>query len=480
MGILMKSFSAVTRLLKSPQALLYLLLAIGAVIFETREEFLSNTRLKECSGPGAEATLYQRYATAEFRKPRTHYVRLILLSEKAVPNEVTANACERREYIATLLRRLATLAPAVIALDIEFRRDACNDNKNSCEMAENLRKAVREVSQTIPIIMAQGEIAANETDQAGDLQVKGLSDRDLILRAHDPFEGNLLRFGLPRLACETRAAPLFWRVYGNKNTPERKPAAQFEAPAGDSADNCGSTEAGTVLKPPPEELPVVLSMEPRWEPAFAYQVARTYDSDLDGVLNRFVSDNRAPFISFIPESGFDQIPLDSLYENLPTDELRNTLRGKIVLIAQPSASDVFRDTPLGTTYGYVLQANYIEALLDDRYFLPARPWIELVLTILGILIILLIFELAEEFKAIAPWLRPLFGFGVALVFVALVFVSCSAFLTYFGRQLGFWTILVLVPFVELIFSYRALARPKQAAESDVRTIPKPVGEPPAS
>jgi CHASE2 domain-containing sensor protein len=478
MGILTKSLSAVTRLLKSPQAVLYLLLAIAAVILETREELLSNTHLKECSGPGPTAMLYQRYATAEFRKPRTHYVRLIVLSENNVPAEVWANACPRREYIATILRKLAALAPAAIALDFDFRRDACKDN---CAMAEDLRQAVKEVSQTIPVIIAEREISVDEMSQkdAEELKAKGFSSRDLILPLHDRFDGEWLTFGLARLACETRAAPLFWRVHGGKVAPREKSSIQPGSPADPDAYECGpaGAERAATVKGPDGEPPGAPQMEPHWEPTFAYQTARIYDFHLESVLRQFASQNRAAFVSFIPENDFDHIAPSTLSENAPTNELQSRLRGKIALIAQRSNSDVFEDTPLGETYGYVLHANYIEALLDDRYFRPINAWVELMLTILGILIILLMFELAEEFKGVAPWLRPLFGFGVALVFVAIVFVCCSAFLTYFGRELGFWTILVLVPFIELIFTYRALARPKRAADADGRTIQKSLGDP---
>jgi CHASE2 domain-containing sensor protein len=134
------------------------------------------------------------------------------------------------------------------------------------------------------------------------------------------------------------------------------------------------------------------------------------------------------------------------------------LRGKIVLIAENSDREDQYNTVIGLVPGYLLHANYIEALLDDRYFSPTSPYVELPLAILGIFFIVVIFEVSDELKSVPVTLRPVVGFGFASVFVAAVFILCSAWRIYFGRELIFWVPLIPLPIIEAIYSWRVQAR----------------------
>src|SRR5581483_5824630 len=78
------------------------------------------------------------------------------------------------------------------------------------------------------------------------------------------------------------------------------------------------------------------------------------------------------FASFIPESGFQKISLEKLAHGVKS--ALEQCRGRIVIIGGKWRADSGRgakedayDTPVGEMQGMYLHANYIEALLDDRY-----------------------------------------------------------------------------------------------------------------
>jgi CHASE2 domain-containing sensor protein len=403
------------------------LIAVFAVAFEMREDLLSNLGFGECDRVDTAATLlYQRYATTEFRKPRTHYVRLAVLSSQTVAASVLKNACQKREYVANLLRNLAKLGPSVIAIDFAYPPDLCTDKEDKLKSA-SLHDAISDVSKTIPIVMVASSKSAEELTKDPDLDQLlkgGLTSRSLIADPHFPFDGTQLTYGMAKVGCDKRRVPLFWWVYPNKEAVLNKTAAP----------------------------------EPHAEPSFAYETARTYDSELQKTLANSISANRHPFISFIPEDGFRQIDLRLLDDPAHTDEVQKMLRGKIVLIAENSDREDQYNTVIGTVPGYLLHANYIEALLDDRYFSPTSPYVELPLAILGIFLIVVIFEVSDELKSVPATLRPVVGFGFASVFVAAVFILCSAWRIYFGRELIFWVPLLPLPVIEAIYSWRVQAK----------------------
>jgi CHASE2 domain-containing sensor protein len=77
-----------------------------------------------------------------------------------------------------------------------------------------------------------------------------------------------------------------------------------------------------------------------------------------------------PFGSFIPEQTFQKIPIAGLADGSQAA----LCRGRIIIVGGTWAADLGRgepvdsyDTPVGRMRGMYLHANYVEALLDDRY-----------------------------------------------------------------------------------------------------------------
>jgi CHASE2 domain-containing sensor protein len=90
------------------------------------------------------------------------------------------------------------------------------------------------------------------------------------------------------------------------------------------------------------------------------------------IISRMIGDKRFVFGSFIREDDFQKISAEALKDG--KQEAIRSCRGRIVLIGGKWHSDIGTgelvdryDTPAGPMQGMYLHANYIEALLDDRY-----------------------------------------------------------------------------------------------------------------
>jgi CHASE2 domain-containing sensor protein len=89
-------------------------------------------------------------------------------------------------------------------------------------------------------------------------------------------------------------------------------------------------------------------------------------------IARAIEHDQFPFASFIREDRFQTIPIGALAAG-DVDALR-LCRGRIVVVGGTWRADLGRgepvdshDTPVGPMRGLYLHANYIEALLDERY-----------------------------------------------------------------------------------------------------------------
>jgi CHASE2 domain-containing sensor protein len=95
-----------------------------------------------------------------------------------------------------------------------------------------------------------------------------------------------------------------------------------------------------------------------------------------------IAEDHFVYGSFIPESQFQTIPIDALASAAP-DALADC-RGRIVLIGGNWHSDLGNgdlvdrhNTPVGPMVGMFAHANYIEALLDERYTREVPLWVGL-------------------------------------------------------------------------------------------------------
>ncbi len=373
--------------------------------------------------------LYQRFATASHRKPRPHFVRLITLSSAAEPPEVLADPCNKREFVAAVLDRLQAVHPAVVVIDFWYSPGICGKGENYSKTAV-LQEAVSKASTQFPIVIALGSQTQEQLELNRDAELEafkgaGFTAKDQVLDPHLRFEGAGVSYGLARLNCDTRRIPLFWFVY-----PDRE-----------------------AIRARTSRIP---------QTSLAYEAATKYDPDLRTALKNVIAKDEHPFTSFVREIQFGPISAAKVvcgrslhasedWKNCGAPGLSelSTLRGKVVVIGEATEGDKHASV-VGDVPGYLLHANYIESLLDDRYFRPVYPFLEFALTALGIVAVVFLFDRSRSL---------LVGFLLSIGLVAAVACVCSLLSVYTGFAFVFWLPLTVVPLVELLSNARSRSKP---------------------
>jgi len=294
------------------------------------------------------SSIYQSVVTAGWRRPEPRITVIVEIDPGADPRLKTVslfNVCDGRAYLASLIRRLGAAQPAVIVVDKSLDRDACLHRP---EGTEELRKAVREVSASIPIVVGRRTLpsATARGDEPFELEPSVRLTRE---------NGERVAEGMINIAWDTRRMALRW---------------------------CGEVNATTGLTEPP-----------RCE-TLALQAARLYEPLLfrkNPQLGPLLEQGTQPFISLIRVNEFCRIRSSAVLD--PSERGEQTyaglcpsargrpsleyLRGKIVMVGEVSADMDQHPSVVGNVSGHLIQAMYVEALLDSRYFKPA-PWLDYV------------------------------------------------------------------------------------------------------
>lgn len=147
-----------------------------------------------------------------------------------------------------------------------------------------------------------------------------------------------------------------------------------------------------------------------------------------------------PFATFIPENGFDKIPIDRLNEGI--ESAIRACRGHIVLIGGTWHSDSGRgtavdayDTPIGSMRGLYLHANYIEALLDRRYAEQVPLWAALVFdAAIGVVLYLSFHRLKRHWAKILLVILP----AILLLSTYVVFANLNLYLEFILPLLAYF------------------------------------------
>jgi hypothetical protein len=151
--------------------------------------------------------------------------------------------------------------------------------------------------------------------------------------------------------------------------------------------------------------------------------------------------------------------------------------GQVVLIAEAGQRDHFR-TVIGELPGYALQANFIEGLLGNWYLRPLPSAWELILTVLGVIIIIVLFDLISDFTkglwSSRRWpvaVGALAGLATGYVAILLFAVICNLIAMYSGWFVGFWLALLPIPLFELIFTLRNASVDAKESKAVAKAVP---------
>lgn len=391
----------------TPRIAIYLLLLYLPLGVEVWDDF------KKC--PGGELNWskylsaapfgYQRLTTSSHRSPRPHSVKIVSLAKQQEPDEIfPPHFCRQRLFMAKLLKRIETAHPAVIVIDKYFSSAACGEN----EPNEQLRNSV--VASPVPIIVGLQTLTKRDLERETHLteaEKKAFGDTCLVLAPAFKFDDadlpSRVKYGLTRLNRDTRKIPLEWPVYGKPRDLERG--------------------------------------KPYLMPTLSLVAAEQFEQRMPHaqVLNELLSQRKHPFTGFLNEiptiSAIEVLcgkkpGRDPNWENCETDVSVDDaeLRNRIVIIGEFGNKDDLHESVIGEVPGVVLQANYVESLLDDRYLRSVNKWITLLVNLLWVCIVEACFALSSSPKRAAFY---------SLASVLLLGVVCYL-IVFYGYFLPVW------------------------------------------
>ena len=353
---------------------------------------------------------YQLVVKAGSRKPRDHYVRLVTLVKSREPDDVFDDMCRQRLFMSMLLNKIEASKAAVIVIDKFYSPHSCSDPDN-----QGNRNFVESLSNSpMPIILG---LRTSDHDELGaqgplnDVEKKAFLPGTLVLEPTLRFPAaSNVKYGLIRANRDTRRIPLEWPVFD-----QRKDLSEGVAP---------------------HMLPTISRLA-----AEEFDPMTFSQSKMADLLNK----NVHPFSSFLTESeiptfsAIDLVcdpafPKARRWEDCKAGTTGNDLfRNHIVVIGNRTIDD-FRASVIGTVPGVILQANYIESLLDDRYFRPVSFWVAVVMNALLVILIVLLF-----YEAILPeTLSPDAALAGSVLGILLAWIVVYLVALHFGYYLVIW------------------------------------------
>jgi len=310
--------------------LVIIFLIVHSILVET----ISNrARAKSESGTGKESespslrarflhsAIWYQTILNPYRSASSHYVAVITLDKNREPKGIFDDLCQQRRFMAALLLGLAKESPAMIVIDKSYAPNACTDLDANRILANALTNI------KIPVV-----IGANS---------RKLPDENLVLTPSVNFGGSgQIRYGLLRINSDPRQIPLGWRVL-----------------------NAG-----------PE-----ISLDTRllWKPSLSLVAVEELDSQIVHRLESKGLLENHPYTTLLSQSEIPTYSATSLvcsgglgeqddWKNCTTSQqLNHKLTGRIAVIG-----DVGDNSLSGGLPAVMLQANYIESLLDHRYVAP--------------------------------------------------------------------------------------------------------------
>ncbi|HEY2987461.1 MAG TPA: CHASE2 domain-containing protein [Candidatus Binatia bacterium] len=283
--------------------------------------------------------IYQRIVAAGPRKPKPTFTVVVPIeAAKGDPN--LFNVCRQRGFLADLIRATAAFSPSVIVIDKYFSTECGKTDAGT----RALQNALREVTRRVPVVVGR-TVDEKAAQTRGD---HAQPTPPPLLPAPEIGKKFGVREGLIELQADTRRLPLGWTVRGDMGKGELWATLPLTA-------------------------------------------AEAYDSRLQKkypFLAQLIADHEEPYISFLNLRDLEKYSVYSTLDILcagkkkylnrtcpdrPREDLEY-LRGRIVVIGEVNEDMDSHYSVIGYVPGIILHANYIEALLDQRYFKPVGWW----------------------------------------------------------------------------------------------------------
>ena len=282
------------------------------------------------------ATFYHRLVTASPRKPVPRFTSLVILSADGSPPGVSLwNVCHERLFLGDLLKSLSTANPNVIVIDKYFGETTCPaGDPGTRNFIEALRVACR---NNTPVVVGRN-VNEQSRERSGRPDFYAL---DAALKLDPPV--TCVSEGIVNTYPDLRRAALWWpNVQSTANSKKPPPSLALAAAMAASPQLLDAGRlAGWTTDPPYISLLEVRQFKP-WTVSARDAVCGSpsppgWRACQEGELN---------------------------------PRVLSLVHGRVVVIGEDIPELDHHDTVVGNVPGYMLQANYIESLLDDRLIRP--------------------------------------------------------------------------------------------------------------
>jgi len=365
------------------------------------------------SSPAAQSVfdvsrVYQGLVTIGPRQPISHFTTIVEIDPERDRDPLAVgntSLCRQREFIAKLLQVVASARPAVIVLDKYFDSTKCRGDQTEKDETQALLTALECIAHEVPIVSGVDATPMKEARSAFD-------------PGFDPFgSGPLFRLAIVNLDKDTRRLPLQWKLDKPDKTGKPDEAAKRVD------DILARTDQGRSLA-----LQTAIQFDPHIQ-------------DKNPRLERMIDQGENPYISFLEKEKFARFragevlclvanvredpasqcdKVERVHPERPPVTLRD-LNHQIVIVGERAPREDIHASVIGEVPGFYLQANYIEALLDDRVFRVARPLINYVFgfCIFAAFEFIVLTHEKKPLRAVA-WVVVLLAVSLVILFLAAV------------------------------------------------------------
>lgn len=270
-----------------------------------------------------------------------------------------STGCERRAYLGRLLRALEAARPKAVVLDMWFEPTSCSDTDS-----QPLWTVLDELSKQVHVVSGIGTFSPRDAtsgwpaELAAAARVGGkLKPTELVAMpavSVPHLSSEAITEGVVELNADNRKIPLSWPVY----------------------DTFASLDAdGSPRRVDSLAIAAVRLIDPR-NPTLRRIGA------LDANDRPVPSTDPHPYTTFLREEDLPIMRADQVLcasgdsaENCSTNmgaglNIEELFAGKIVFIGSAGFGDDVHQSLIGDVPGVVLQANYVESLLQDRVYVP--------------------------------------------------------------------------------------------------------------
>ncbi len=346
------------------------------------------------------SAVYQRLITAGPRELRQNYTALVDINPvtdkkyKDATNNMTTPCGNEgegtRNALAQLLNKIDEEKPAEIVIDKYFP-DVCPEKDPG---TNNLKDTLQKISKGTPIVIGRRamtqELLNDKKEYSETIRV--LKPSQNLLKFVNTSEPKIVE-GIVNLDLDNRKLALKWSVKPDANIETQKiPTLSFAA--------------------------VKAYYENQSEQSVVKDSGIKKLEDKYPRIKKLLELDKNPYISFIEPEKFELIPAGTLIAPEPLDDF-SRLRGKIVIIGESDNEDDKHDSVFGKQIpGFILQANYIEAMLDQRYY-ESITWLDYAV---GFVVFVVVYFSGLNIRSLCKWFENLKLLGYLMLILSVVFL----------------------------------------------------------